>query len=58
MKAQEENSYKEAELLAAKRESAIEPKGEKTTPRKTKGSPSKREVGTLRKCVIRSTWCF
>ncbi|XP_038948447.1 replication factor C subunit 1 isoform X7 [Rattus norvegicus] len=43
MKAQEENSYKETELLAAKRESAIEPKGEKTTPRKTKGSPTKRE---------------
>lgn len=44
MKAQEESSYKETELLTAKRrESAIEPKGERTTPRKAKGSPTKGE---------------
>lgn len=44
MKAKEESSYNETELLAARRkESATEPKGEKTTPKKTKVSPTKRE---------------
>ncbi|XP_031198273.1 replication factor C subunit 1 isoform X3 [Mastomys coucha] len=44
MKAKEESSYKETELLPARRkESATESRGEKTTPKKTKGSPAKRE---------------
>ena len=48
MKAKEESSYNQPELLAARRkERATEPKGEKTTPKKTKVSPTKREVGTL-----------
>ncbi|XP_028621086.1 replication factor C subunit 1 isoform X3 [Grammomys surdaster] len=44
MKAKEESSYRETELLASRRkESAIDPKGEKTTPRKMKVSPIKGE---------------
>nr|XP_042141348.1 replication factor C subunit 1 [Peromyscus maniculatus bairdii] len=48
MKAKEERSYKDTELTASKRkENAIELKGEKQTPKKTKSSPAKKEVGTL-----------
>ncbi|XP_052055540.1 replication factor C subunit 1 isoform X2 [Apodemus sylvaticus] len=45
MKAKEESSYKETEQKQAtkRKESASEPKGEKTTPKKMKGSPTKRE---------------
>ncbi|XP_021496347.1 replication factor C subunit 1 isoform X2 [Meriones unguiculatus] len=44
MKAKEESSYKEAALMATKRkESAIDLKEEKKTPKKTKSSPAKKE---------------
>ncbi|XP_076402455.1 replication factor C subunit 1 isoform X2 [Peromyscus maniculatus bairdii] len=44
LKAKEERSYKDTELTASKRkENAIELKGEKQTPKKTKSSPAKKE---------------
>ncbi|XP_052590952.1 replication factor C subunit 1 isoform X1 [Peromyscus californicus insignis] len=44
MKAKEKSSYKDTELTASKRkENAIELKGEKQTPKKTKSSPAKKE---------------
>ncbi|KAK7804592.1 hypothetical protein U0070_015432 [Myodes glareolus] len=44
MKAKEESSYKDTELIASKRkENAIELKEEKQTPKKTKSSPAKKE---------------
>ncbi|XP_051054367.1 replication factor C subunit 1 isoform X1 [Phodopus roborovskii] len=44
MKAKKESSYKDTELMASRRkESTIELKGEKQTPKKTKSSPVKKE---------------
>ncbi|XP_023558535.1 replication factor C subunit 1 [Octodon degus] len=44
----QEISYKEAEPMPSKRkENATELKGEKKTPKKTKSSPAKKEVGTF-----------
>lgn len=44
MKAKEENFYKETEPMPSKRkESAVELRGEKKTPKKTKSSPAKKE---------------
>ncbi|XP_075799530.1 replication factor C subunit 1 isoform X1 [Microtus pennsylvanicus] len=44
MKAKEESSYKDTEPMASRRkENAIELKGEKQTPKKTKSSPAKKE---------------
>ncbi|CAO2639831.1 Replication factor C subunit 1 [Lemmus lemmus] len=44
MKAKEESSNKDTELMVSKRkENAIELKGEKQTPKKTKSSPAKKE---------------
>lgn len=45
LKTKEEHTYKEMSPLASKRkENAIELKGETKTPKKAKGSPSKKEV--------------
>lgn len=54
MQTKEEDSYKETEPMASKRkEKAIESKGEKKTPKKTKSSPAKKEVGTfLKVCIV------